>query len=215
MKLRAWPAQTARLAGLLVSLVAGPALAQPGDPAAEKLGRLVAWMLPLDTVFEMQMAKEPDWPLLGKASRVPPEKLACARRALSSAGFLENRIAEAGEFARRQPASVDAAIRVLEAGAAAMSNAYFSLGAERSQTGKALDEKDVTARFSPSQLSAFIELQSASEHQALRRLIGMPDYPAGDNPEQRARTSGDFRAALSRMLLGSMTRCDISLADIR
>jgi len=185
------------------------------DKSIVELGRLVAFALPLDNVFKMQIDKDPAWPLQAKASRVSAEKLACARLRLSAAGFLDARVEEAREFAKRNPASVEGSIRVLSAGAADMANAYFVAGGVRSQTGKEIDDREIAARFTPAQMSAFVELQNSSEHSALRRMIGMPDTADDAVAEILGRPRGDLRATLSRIMLGSMTHCGISLADIR
>lgn len=203
------------LAATSAAQAQAPASAPADDAGVRELGRLIAHALPVDLVFKMQIDKDPAWPLLAKASRVPPEKLACARERLSPDGFIDSRTDDAREFAKQAPASVAGAIRVLKAGAADMTHAFFVAGGERKDKTKPLDEKEVIARFTPAQLAAFNELQGSSEHVVLRRLIGLPDPERKRVDEVLDRPGGDMRVALQRILLGSMSYCGISLADIR
>jgi hypothetical protein len=191
--------------------------AQADAESLERLSVLVAKALPMGALMQSQLDGDPTWPLLGKADKVAPAKLQCLRQRLSAEGYLDTRRAEVKAFAAKHPERVEGSIRVLEQGASEMFAASFQLGVDQSRTGRKADYSALSERYSPLQMSAFIEMVGDEKHRALREVIGIddaiqPERSGADN-EARGRSKGKLFGV--KVMLAAMDHCNIPMAAIQ
>lgn len=204
------------LAGSLL-LAASAASAQATNAQVDELAGLVAKAMPVGEVFDQFIAQDPRWPMGDKASRVSEAQLGCLRQRLSTAGFRELRRGETARFAQRHPDKVAGSIDVLKGGAAEALAESVRLGAEQERTGVKADFNALAARYTPGQLSAFVDLTSGNKHAALRELIGL------DNVVDRNKTAEQNQAAGRqqgqtigvKLMLGALDHCKVPLAAVQ
>jgi len=210
---------TTRLCALLLSALGGlaPAWAQPAPASVDQLADLVVQAMPIGEVFQGFIDKDPRWPLGDKMSRVSPEQAQCLRDQLSAAGYREMRRQDTAAFAQRYPEQVDDALRVLKDGGADVFGASIRMGVEQSRTGQKSDFSQLASRFTPLQMSAFVELIGDDKHRRLRELIGVDDsfgqQRSGEEQQNRGRNKGMVMGA--KLMFRAMDQCKVPLAAVQ
>ncbi|MRD48151.1 hypothetical protein [Caenimonas koreensis] len=207
----------AALTVVLAGFFAAPAWSQPEAPGVARLTDLVVRTLPVGDIFQVFLDKDPNWPLADKVNRVSTEQFTCLRQRLSKPGFLDQRSAAAAAFAKRYPEAVEPSISVLEGGGAEVFSAAIGAGLTEARSGNKSDYGSVAERFSPLQMSAFVELVGDPKHKALRELIGIDDVLSlGAGKEEnaaRGRAKGELIAI--KLMFAAMDHCKVPLAAIR
>jgi hypothetical protein len=209
----------ARFSALLLSALCGlhAAWAQPAQPNVDQLTDLVVQAMPIGEVFQGFIDKDPRWPLGDKISRVSPEQAQCLRDALSAAGYREMRRQDTTAFVQRYPDQVEQSLRVLKDGGADVFGASIRMGVEQSRTGQKGDFNSLASRFTPLQMSAFVELIGDDKHKQLRELIGVDDsfgqQRSGEEQQNRGRNKGMVMGA--KLMFRAMDRCKVPLAAVQ
>lgn len=125
-----------RLGATASALLAAGCAQPPQAPAdlVERFADAYVQLLPLGRVMDLAAAKDAHWPLGEKAGMVSGAQLGCVRRAMSSPVVTPRQRQAARDYAHAHPATLQADLQILEAGAARVLGQAMVWGAEGKTT---------------------------------------------------------------------------------
>lgn len=203
------------LAGL--ALVGAAQAAGPKDASSgaktDRLTDLMVELVPMGKIFEMLAKDNPKWPVQDKPEAVTPVQLSCLRAELSNTGYRRAKRKDVAEYVAENPSRIDAEVKLLEGGAAALMGRLMMAGAEGERTGVKMSEQEVLAGATPEQLASFMAFMTAPDHEALRKLSGIGNAfstskSASEN-EQSGEAAGENLA--TQVMLRAMGECKVSM----
>ena len=198
-------------------LVAPDARAQASAAKIDRMTDLVVELMPFGKIFEDLAKADPQWPLpMGGKGGVTKSQHACLRGELSLAGQRRMKRVDVAAYAARNPARLDAEIRLLEGGASRLMNQLVLAGADAERTGVAANEEAILSAASVEQLAAFMSLMQAPEYAGLRRLAGMGDvFDASKSKEENEAAGEEVGADLAtQYMFKAMGTCQVSTSAL-
>ncbi|HEY0505350.1 MAG TPA: hypothetical protein VGD42_17845 [Lysobacter sp.] len=189
--------------------------AAPSQAQIDQFATTLADFVPIGRVMDDMIAKDPRWPLNEKVDAVSGEQLACMRSTLSTDGFRRTRAQEVAAYAKANPTRFDSDLKMLQAAAPILSQA-FNAGVAEGKGEKPFNAGDAMKSATPDQLLSFITFIADPKYAPLRELTGIGDAfdPTRSAEENKKAGSNVGALIVSKLMLGAMKTCDVSPAAL-
>lgn len=195
---------------------AGVGVANAPSPArVERLGALFVQAVPVGWMAERVAQRDALWPFQRHAGKFTPAQLACTRGELTAEKMSVTQLADAREFARRNPDRVEESIQLLEAGAAEATGVLMRAGVREATGGPPIDAPSLMREMTAAQLRAFVSLTSSSKYAELRKAMNLDGIAdAGSAQESRHRGYRLGQSLMMAPLLTALEHCRIPPASL-
>lgn len=148
---------------------------QVTEQQIQHLTDLVVETMPMGEIMDHSIAADPTWPLKQKASRVSAEQLRCLRDQLSSASYRAAKLKEVRAFAGLHANEVADDTKVLDDGAAQVSNRLVLGGARAHEMGAPPNPGKDLQSITGSEMIAYTSYEYDPKYADLRNLTGIGD----------------------------------------
>lgn len=203
---------------LLLATTVAPAFAAATKVTEQDIERVTDFavkMVPFGALMAEAAAKDPEWPLTGKANKVTPVQLACMRTELSEQALRRRKLDEVRAYAAANPDTFLKKTEIMES-TSRLFGKLVQAGVDAAKAGVEADPAKAIGDASAADLMRVAEFMSSDNYADLRALVGIDGVLGkGETPEDNKEAGRNVgETMVMKLMISSLETCKIPASAV-